>query len=201
MRVVQTGSLRGASWRVACDDGDLVLHFLLWLREASDVAVPGTGDTVPPSLLTTPDPIPVAIDARDWLAWWRALLQWQFSSDDWWGWWQRCPPSLAETVEPFRDRGLTWVQSKVKDSAARASRRSNLEFGDHIQAAVTQLQRERGSRLDALDVTIHGLAVKGDWVRVEPSGSPVLVSWSQLSRPQSWILDALRQAAARAATG
>jgi hypothetical protein len=155
---------------------------------------------VPPALLTTPDPISASIDADGWLAWWRALLTWQFAPGDWWGWWQRCPHGLVETVEPFRDLGLTWVQDNVKFSAVRAGRRSSLEFGDHIQAAVTLLQGELGNRLDALDVSIHGLAVNGDWLSVEPSGSPVLVSWSRINEPRSWLLDALRPAASSAAT-
>ena len=53
------------------------------------------------------------------------------------------------------------------------------------------LTRELGSRLDALDVAIHGLAVKGDWLCVEPSGSTVLASWSRMDEPQSWLLEAL----------
>ena len=57
----------------------------------------------------------------------------------------------------------------VKFSAARANRRSSQEFGDHIQTAVTHLQGELGSRLDALDVAFHGLAVKGDWSACRPA--------------------------------
>lgn len=199
--VVQTGCSRDRSWQVTWDDGDLALHFLLWLRDASGVAVPGMGDSVPPTLLTSPEPIPLAIDADGWLAWWRALLKWQLAPPgDWWGWWQCCPPALAEIVEPVRERGLMWVQDNVKFTTARTRRRYGQELGDHVQPAITQLQRELGSRLDALDVAIHGLAVTGEWLRVEPSGSPVLMSWSRRDDPQAWLIDALRPAASAAAT-
>lgn len=87
-----------------------------------------------------------------------------------------------------------WVQDNVKFSAARANRQYGLALGDHVHTAVRRLQRELGNRLDTLDVSIQGLAVEGDWLRVEPSGSPVLASWSRMDEPQSWLLDALRSA-------
>lgn len=200
LRVVQTVLPRGRSWHVASDDGDLALHFLLWLRDAAGVALPGgIGRTVPPALLTRPDPINLSIDAVVWLAWWRALLQWQPVTGDMWKWWQACPATLAEAIDPFREPGLTWVQDNVKFSAARANRQYGLALGNHVHTAVRRLQRELGNPLDTLDVSIQGLAVEGDWLRVEPSGSPILVSWGRMDQPRSWLLDALRPAATAAA--
>lgn len=200
LRGVQTALPRGRSWHVASDDGDLALHFLLWLRDAAGVALPGGMDrTVPPALLIRPDPIDLSIDADSWLAWWTELLQWQPAPGDMWKWWQICPATLVEAIEPFRDPGLTWVQDNVKSAAERARRHHGLPLDDHVHTAVGRLQRELGNRLRTLDVSIHGLAVEGEWLRVEPSGSPILVSWAGMDRPESWLLDALRPAATAAA--
>lgn len=201
MPIVHAVCSRGGSWQVTWDDGDLALHFLLWLRDASGVDVPGVGGCVPPPLLTRPEPIALAIEADGWLDWWRAVLEWRLAPPGyWWGLWQCCPGALADVVEPVRDRGLTWVQDNVKFTTARTRRQYSLELGEHLQPAVGRLQREFGSRLDALDVAIHGLAVTGDWLHIEPSGSPVLVSWSRRDDPQTWLVDALRPAASAAAT-
>lgn len=200
----------GRSWRVDSDHSDLALHFALWVRDASGLVVDQPTDSVPPPLLTPPDRIKATVTTDDWLAWWDELLRWRFEPPEGepqfadlqeraWGWLTLCPSPLAQAVEPFHDQGLAWVRDKVK--AANRHRGPDLLLLDGVQSAVQRLQRELGSRLDSLDVSIRGLAVEGEWQHVGPVGSAVLVSWALLDRPESWIVDALRPAALAAAQG
>ncbi|MFT4296966.1 MAG: hypothetical protein QM582_16300 [Micropruina sp.] len=169
---------------MSIDTAPLLPHALLCVRDAGGLAV--DDPSVPPPLLTAPPPLETTTTGREWMAHWQRTLA---ASETF----ETINRRVDAFLDDFGDKPLRWASTQIKH---RTPFPPTADFGIH--GAIRRLQRDYGSRLDALDVAVLGLAVTGDWRHVSPQGEVVLASWDALATAKQWMTDALRPAAERA---
>jgi hypothetical protein len=174
-------------WSVAFGGTPITLHTALWVRQAARVLP--NDPTLPNRLL---DPVPksgIKVDAKLWRQWWQALVRDPDARGSALDRWPLAPTALRPALDEFGDGPLAWAETLAELRNPFRPPRYRLP----VDAAVATLRRECAERT-GLAARVYGLAVEGHWVQVEPESSVVLASWSALARPQSWLVESLRDA-------
>lgn len=172
-------------WTVTFNGAPIQLHTALWVRQAAGVL---PGDSRLPGLLLDPVPaMDLRIDPELWYLWWRALLRAPELHGGFWDHWSMVPAGLRGALDELGEAPLTWASDLARLRDPYRQPRYQLP----VESALSRLRRE-GSGRTRLQARVYGLAVEGNWIRVEPESSLVLASWSALGHAKQWLTDSLR---------
>lgn len=178
----------GDRWTVTFTGAPIQLHTALWVRQAAQILPDDS--RLPGRLLDPVEPMNIRIDPELWYQWWRALLRVPEMQATLRDRWPLAPSGLRPTLDALGEMPLTWATGLAQLRDPYRQPRYQLP----VEPALAQLRREGTSR-GRMQARVCGLAVEGDWVRVEPESALVLASWSALGHAKQWLTDSLRDTA------